>query len=163
LLNIFYYNFHLIDYYFSKFLVIYLNPFTWISNIKRIKSGWNSFKRSMEKNFPDFLDLSNTYYLTNGIFILILTFFIGTFLNLFLAICRVVCTNRSNYILFVISCVISLILFYLFILKNNKFQVYHQEFCKEKKYNYPFFTLFLNILIFIFWICSTLFWVNFKN
>lgn len=160
ILNVFFYNFHLLDYFFKKILIIYLNPFTWVSNFKKIQNGWIPFTRSMEKNYPNFLDMYKRNNLINGFFVIIITLIIWTLINLILFGFKINYTNVINIFILIISSVTSIGLCYILIFKYDKFYSYHIEFIKLKKYNYPFLSLLFLLFIFAFWIMSTILFVN---
>ena len=155
-LNIYFYNFFLLSRFFSKLLVIYLNPFVWVENFSKIKLGKKIFSEHMEKNYPTFLHQYKYIYklkiqfipflaLVNLIVIALLFFFLNI--------------NISKYyvIILIISFLLSLVQSYVFVFDNDKYQTYFKEFYLTKKYDYPFVTfLFISTFLFL-WLYNVFF------
>ena len=68
-LNIYFYNFRLLHQILRKLLVVYLNPFVWISNFSKTNLGYKLFFEHMEKNFPTFLNYYRNEFRTKLFFI----------------------------------------------------------------------------------------------
>lgn len=150
-LNVLFYNFHKIDYNYRKFLLIYLNPFCWIMNLTKFQLGFKTFFRHMEKNFPTFLNLYRNDNLSKLFFVIILILINSLFLNILLLLFNV--GLKENYfIILMIASLMAIIESFIFIFQEDKFYEYHKIFEKQKKYNYPFTTAFLLLIIFVLWL-----------
>ena len=138
--NILFYNFRLLDYQFRKFLVVYLNPFCWISNFSKLKIGVKFFLSNLDNNFPDFLVLYRqeriSIYFFSGFIILTIYGIINILLSVFQ--CSIQFRIDNFEIISVISFPISLLINYIFLFKDDKFYEYHKEFVYSKKYRHPF-------------------------
>tara|TARA_R110000850_G_scaffold115256_3_gene230595 strand:+ start:28601 stop:29086 length:486 start_codon:yes stop_codon:yes gene_type:complete len=151
LLNIYFYNFCLLDRFLSKLIAVYLNPFVWISNFNKRKLGSKLFFEHMEKNFPTFL---NYYKYDSKVKIFFIPFLILVNLFIFNALLFILRVNISKYFFLVLiaSSTLSLIEAYIFLFNENKYQEYLKEFTSTKKYDFPLIT-FLSILAILFlWI-----------
>ena len=141
-IQIVYYNFCLLNYYISKSVVTYLNPFCWIANIKYMNLGFKIWKQQMEKNFQPFL--YQLKYDKN------LTFFAYRWLSVFGATFCFLITILLQLVVEK-SYIIGLILYFIFFvagfyaLDNEKNYEYQEQFVKDKKYRFP-------LLLMIIWI-----------
>ena len=149
--NILFYNFRLLDYQFRKFLVVYLNPFCWITNFSKLKIGFKFFYSNLDNNFPNFLILYkqesiSKFYFT-GFVILTIYGIINVLLSVFQ--CSIKFRIDNLIIISIISLLIAFVLNSLFLFKNDKFYEYHKEFIYSKKYSYPmmFFMGFVAIYL----------------
>ena len=139
LMNILYYNFNWMYYHFGRILLVWLNPFCWLSNLSKIKLGRNIFKRQMERNYPSFLDesLRSSFFLQYSrifffsfLFVEILLF--TTFVLLMLQI-----YSLQFYVIAMICSFITIFLTANFVFADDKYVQYHKFFYKEKKYYFP--------------------------
>ena len=146
LINILYYNLNLIDYSYRKFLLIYLNPFVWFSNLSKIKLGRKLFFEHMEKNFPRFDHLYKNDRLTQIFFFLYFNFLVSTIISILFFLTKL----QFNYIIyFILSSMITLIISAIYIYKDDKYYSYQKEFYLMKKYNFTFVFITSSILIFV--------------
>lgn len=154
-LNIYFYNFCLLDRVLRKLISVYLNPFIWINNFNKIKLGNKLFFEHMEKNFPTFLNYYKHDVKVRLFFIPFLVLFNFFVINMMLLILRVDLA-KSYFIILIISNLISLIEVFVFLFQENKFYNYHKEFNKTKKYDFPIITFLTIITIFTLWIYTFL-------
>ena len=146
LINILYYNLNLIDYSYRKFLLVYLNPFVWFSNLSKIKLGRKLFFEHMEKNFPRFDHLYKNDRLTQIFFFLYCNFLVSTIITILFILTKL----RFDYIIyFILSSMITLIISTIYIYKDDKYYRYQKEFYLMKKYNFPLVFITSSILIFV--------------
>lgn len=155
ILNIYFYNFCLLDRSLGKFITVYLNPFVWISNFNKISLGAKMFFEHMEKNFPTFLNYYKYDARVKLFFIPFLILVNSFIINVVLLILRVNLAN-SYFVILIISSLVSLIEAFIFVFQENKFYNYHKEFNRTKKYDFPIITFISIIVIFCLWIYSFL-------
>jgi len=144
-INILYYNFCLLNYYFMISIIVYLNPFCWLSNIKYLKLGFKIWKQQMEKNNPLFLYQMkynlNLKYLSYQWFMIFISMFIFIIAGLLQYV-----TDKFYIIGFVIF-LITWIGSYFYVLENKKYYEYQIEFVKNKKYSQPILLLIVCVVI----------------
>jgi len=144
-INILYYNFCLLNYYFMISITVYLNPFCWLSNIKYLKLGFKIWKQQMEKNNPLFLYQMkynlNLKYLSYQWFMIFISMFIFIIAGLLQYV-----TDKFYIIGFVIF-LITWIGSYFYVLENKKYYEYQIEFVKNKKYSQPILLLIVCVVI----------------
>lgn len=155
-LNILFYNFRLVDYGYRKLLLIYLNPFCWISNFGKLKFGFKMFMGHMEKNFPSFLNLYRNDNFSK-LFFLIAFILINCFIINLILLVFGISLAKSYFTILLVSVLISILLSFIFLFQDEKFYKYHKEFYTSKKFNYPLVTLFSIVIIFCMWIGSFLY------
>ncbi len=149
--NILFYNFRLLDYQFRKILIVYLNPFCWISNFSKLKIGFKFFLSNLDNNFPNFLLLYKQERISIYFFSGFITLSIYGVINILLAVfqCSIQFRIDNLIIISIISSLIAFVLNSLFLFKNDKFYEYHKEFIYSKKYRFPimFFIGFVTIYL----------------
>ena len=150
-LNIYFYNFCLLDRGLGKLISVYLNPFVWISNFNKIKLGSKLFFEHMEKNFPTFLNYYKYDVKVKLFFIPFLILLNALIINLILLTLRVNLA-KSYFVILIVSSLISLIEAFVFVFQDDKFYNYHKEFNGTKKYDFPIITFLAIIGIFCLWI-----------
>ncbi len=155
ILNIYFYNFCLLDRSLGKLISVYLNPFVWISNFNKIKLGAKIFFEHMEKNFPTFLNYYKYDARVKLFFIPFLILVNSFIINVVLLILRVNLAN-NYFVILIISSLVSLIEAFIFVFQENKFYSYHKEFNGTKKYDFPIITFLSIIVIFCLWIYTFL-------
>jgi len=155
ILNIYFYNFCLLDRSLGKLITVYLNPFVWISNFNKISLGTKMFFEHMEKNFPTFLNYYKYDARVKLFFIPFLILVNSFIINVVLLILRVNLAD-SYFVILIISSLVSLIEAFIFVFQENKFYNYHKEFNRTKKYDFPIITFISIIVIFCLWIYSFL-------
>jgi hypothetical protein len=158
LYNILFYNFRLLDYQFRKFLIVYINPFCWISNFSKLKIGLKFFISNLDNNFPIFLILYRQERISKYYFFGFISLTIYGVINVLLSVFQCIIQFRINnlIIISIISSLIAFLLNRLFLFKNDKFYEYHKEFIYSKKYRYPIMFLIGFIVIYLFSIFSFL-------
>lgn len=143
--NVLYYNSCLLVYYFGMIIAIYLNPFCWGANVKYLKFGFKIWRQQMEKKHSSFL--YQMRYNQN------LKFFSYQWYMLFISMFILMITGLFQFVFekfYIIGLVIFLISYagsYLYILSDNKYYKYQEEFIKNKKYSQPIFTLIILLVI----------------
>jgi hypothetical protein len=153
ILNILFYNFHKVDYNYRKFLLVYLNPFCWIINFKKIKLGSKLFFEHMEKNFPTFLNLYRNDNYSKIFFVITLIFINCFFINIILLLFNV--NLVANYLMILlIATILASVLSLMYLFQDDKFYEYHKMFEKDEKYSYPFLSIVILLLILPIWICT---------
>ncbi len=150
-LNIYFYNFRLLHQILRKLLVVYLNPFVWISNFSKTNLGFKLFFEHMEKNFPTFLNYYRNEFRTKLFFIPFLILVNSFIINLIFLILGVNLA-KSYFVILIVSSLISLIEAFVFIFQEDKFYNYHKEFNGTKKYDFPIITFLAIMGIFCLWI-----------
>ena len=144
-INILYYNFCLLNYYFMISIIVYLNPFCWLSNIKYLKLGFKIWKQQMEKNNPLFLYQmkydQNLKFFSYQWFMSFITMFIFLIAGLLQYV-----TDKFYIIGFVIF-LITWIGSYFYVFENKKYYEYQIEFVKNKKYSQPILLLIVCVVI----------------
>jgi len=153
-INILYFNCSLLAYYFGICLLVYLNPFCWVCNIKYLKLGFKIWNQQMVKNHPLFLYQmkydQNLKFFSYQWFMSFITMFIFLIAGLLQYV-----TDKFyiiGFVLFLITWVGS----YFYVLENKKYYEYQTEFVKNKKYSQPILLLIvcvaITILIYILFI-----------
>jgi len=126
-------------------IIVYLNPFCWLSNIKYLKLGFKIWKQQMEKNNPLFLYQMkynlNLKYLSYQWFMIFISMFIFIIAGLLQYV-----TDKFYIIGFVIF-LITWIGSYFYVLENKKYYEYQIEFVKNKKYSQPILLLIVCVVI----------------
>ena len=155
IINILFYNFRLIDYNYRKLLLVYLNPFCWISNFSKLKLGFRLFTEHMEKNFPTFLNLYRNDNFSK-LFFLIAFIIVNCFIINLLLLIFGISLAKNYFTILSISVIISILLSFVFVFQEEKFYKYHKEFNVTKKYDFPITTFLSIIAIFCLWIYTFL-------
>lgn len=149
--NILFYNFRLLDYQFRKLLLVYINPFCWISNFNKLKIGFKFFLSNLDNNFPNFLILYRQERISKYYFFVFVTFSIYGIINVLLFVfqCSIQFRVDNLMLISILSSLIAVLLNGLFLFKNDKFYEYHKEFIYSKKYSYPIMFLIGFIVVYL--------------
>lgn len=143
-----FFNFCVLYYRFRKLLLVYLNPISWISNIKFYRLGLRQLLKQMGGNFPPFL-YQNKFDKTAGYFFTQILVLFNFLLITLIAILLKFSLIKVYVVIVIISLLLSIIESYYFIFRGNKYYDYHKEFLKSKKYTQPVFTIITFALIVI--------------
>jgi len=143
IINIIYYNFNLLYYKFKKLLIVYLNPFSWLNNLSKIKLGRKQFFEHLEMNFEHFdyfykYDRITKYNFYGYLLVLIIAtlLYVSAIINI----------KLNFYVICIIAILLNEICFSRLITRQKKFIDYHKKFTMDKKYNYPMSFFILSII-----------------
>lgn len=149
-INIVHYNFNLFHYHFNRLIIIYCNPFTWLSNFSKIKLGRKIFFENLVKNYVRFDHFIKYDKLTKLYFSSYITFVFSFLIVALLSLLRTKINLVGLFIIIsIFSFVISKIVTEKYIFENDKFINYQQEFYKSKEYNFTFLFVISTIILFI--------------
>jgi hypothetical protein len=149
-INIVHYNFNLFHYHLNRLIIIYCNPFTWLSNFSKIKLGRKIFFENLVKNYVRFDHFIKYDKLTKLYFSSYITFVFSFLIVALLSLLRIKINLVGLFVIIsVFSFVISKIVTEKYIFENDKFINYQQEFYKSKEYNFTFLFVISTIILFI--------------